>query len=54
LLISAQRAGKDADMVIGDPELFAREILHSFARPSSYAVLSFLMVLPGSSHLLLV
>jgi hypothetical protein len=42
LLISAQRAGKDADMVIGDPELFAREILHSFARPSSFAVLSFL------------
>jgi len=40
LLISAQHAGKDADTVIGNPELFAREILHSFARPSRFAILS--------------
>jgi len=40
LLISAQRAGKDAAMVIGDPEIFAMEILHSFAKPSRYAILS--------------
>ncbi len=40
LLISAQRAGKDADLVTGNPELFAMEILHSFARPSRFAILS--------------
>jgi DNA-binding ferritin-like protein (Dps family) len=40
LLISAQRAGKDAGMVTGNPERFARDILHSFARPSRFAILS--------------
>jgi len=59
LLISAQRAGKDADTVIGNPELFAREILHSFARPSRFAILSlfdgmtwFLLFIVGINTLL--
>lgn len=42
ILLSAQEAGKSVHAVVGNPEIFAQEVLLSYARPTRLAILSFL------------
>lgn len=59
LLLSAQESGKSIDSVIGDPQVFANEIISSFANPIRLAMLSifdgliaFILMILGASFVL--
>jgi len=59
LLLSAQESGKSIDSVIGDPQVFANEIISSFANPILLAMLSifdgliaFILMILGASFVL--